>query len=129
MFVPYTYAFYVYKTLTVDVPVVVHIMWTSALGCRLSAVSVRRSTRKHKPARCPVTGTNDCKRSTETVRKLIANNTVVPVDAEIQSLSLRTWRLVDLRTGCWRVWAGTVSSGSCVMVRAQAVWIRDSLYT
>lgn len=60
--------------------------------------------------------------------KLITNNTVVPVDAEIQSLALRTWRLVDLRTGCRSVWAGAMSSGSCVVVRAQAVGIRDGLH-
>lgn len=48
--------------LTVDVPVVVHVMGTAALGCRLPAVSVGRSAGKHEPAGYPVTGINYVKR-------------------------------------------------------------------
>lgn len=50
-------------------------------------------------------------------RRLITNDTVLPVDAEVQSLTLWAWSLVDLRTGRRRVRAVTMSGGSGVMVR------------
>lgn len=48
----------------------------------------------------------------------IANDTVVPVDAQVQRLALRTRRLRDLRAGRRRVRAGAVAGGPCVMMRA-----------
>lgn len=62
-------------------------------------------------------------------KKSTTNDIVVPVDAEVQSLALRTGRLRDLRTRRGRVGAGTVSGGSGIMVRTQAVRIRDGLQT
>lgn len=115
-------------TLTIHVPVVVHVVGTSALGRRFSAVSVWRSTGKHQPAGCPVTGTNDCKGSGtrsvvprggwEGTPYVIVNDTVVPVDAQVQRLTLRTRCLGNLRTGRRRVRAGAVAGGPRVMMRA-----------
>lgn len=55
------------------------------------------------------------------------NDIVVPVDAEVEGLALRTGRLGDLWARRRRVRAGAVSGGARVMVRTQAVRIRDGL--